>query len=111
MGVDRTAVSGYGIRVDDVVVNKLIAHGVLTEEEWRDCPKEKFEKYSLHYVEAGEYAYTGNLDDRRGYFVCPGDNLEDLMDNASAFIVKMSKLGVDGLEFKDLVKISDIWTW
>lgn len=111
MGVDRTAVSGYGILVDDVVISKIISRGFLTEEEWRACPDEKFEACGLIYAQAGEYSWTGRLEDRRYYFVCPGDNLEDLIGIASAFIVKLSMVGVGGLEFKDLIKISDIHVW
>ena len=106
MGVDFDGVGGVGILFTDEMMDKAIAKGKFTREEWEDDPCGCIETLEMLYATAGS-AYTGN---EWRYLFVSGETLPEVNDRAPAFISALADIGIEiGLE--DLKIISDGYVW
>lgn len=105
MSVDHSGVGGIGIKITDYL-DKFMALGAFTKEEWEDDNDECLNKLGFSYWTAGN-SYTGNI---YYYSMVKGKNLEEVIVNAPAFIESFRKWGIE-LTLKDLRVVSDISIW
>ncbi len=106
MGVDCRSVSGYGIKLTEEIINKMISSGIFTKEEWEYDRESCLEKAPFSYDEAGS-RYSGNV---YYYLLVQGANYLQLSERVDRFIFELNKIGIH-LEKKDIVKISDTLWW
>lgn len=106
MGVDCDSVSGFGIRLTDEIVQKMIDSGLFTREEWEEDPQHYLNKTPFHYEVAGSY-YTGDV---YYYLFASGDTIPALLRGANKLIMDLEDIGVT-LQIEDIKHISDtLWS-
>lgn len=106
MGVDCDSVSGFGIRLTNEIVQKMIASGLFTQEEWNDDPSYCLDKTTFYHETAGSY-YTGNV---YYYLFALGDTIPELLRGVNKLIIQLDDIGVD-IEIDDIKHISDtLWS-
>ncbi len=107
MGVDYDGVGGIGIEFTNEMVEKFIAGGLFTEEEWSDDSNECMERIGIPFNEAGSASYGGQ---GTMYLMVEGETLDDILSNEKAFCKKLSGEGII-IGRNDLKVISDILIW
>lgn len=103
MGVDCSAVSGYGIEVTEEIADKMISSGVFTREQWENDNSDCLSKCKICYGESGSY-YAGETT---LYLFASGDTIPKLYEGAKEFISKLSEIGIE-LTIDDIKEVSDV---
>jgi hypothetical protein len=111
MGVDYQEVGGMGIVLTDCMIDVCIAKGLFTRKEYNLDFIECFHKIGLSVLEAGDYCYSGDLEDRRLYIVMCGNNLDDILLNYKDFISQIDSIFELVINISDIKIISDIYVY
>lgn len=106
MGVDYNGVGGIGVKLEDEMIEKLIASGLFSGEEWEEDEQECVEKIRIGYSEAGN-CYSGNT---WFYLLVEGETLPEINANKLEFIGRLSDIGIT-IADEDLKVISDLHIW
>ena len=107
MGVDYSAVGGVGIG-EDRFLKPFIAAGKFTEEEYAEGKSDCMERCGFLFSEAGNF--YGEADERECFLLVPGKNLQELWDNAPAFIDSLKPFGIE-LSISDLRVLEEAIIW
>lgn len=116
MGVDFDSVGGIGILVTEEIKEKLLHRGVIAEEHvkaegWYAALENLLSDFDIDLQEAGDYSYSGDIDDQHLYLLVLGNNLEEINEEALKFLEKLNELTGLIFTFKDLKVISDVLAW
>lgn len=107
MGVDYDAVCGIGVEITTEIVERMIWDKKFTQADWDDSCSACLDTVGIPYHTAGDGCYGGT---DRYYWTVEGSNLQELNDNACAFINKVSRY-CGPLTLADLRLITDILVW
>ena len=107
MGVDYSAVGGVGIG-EDKFLKPFIAAGKFTEEEYKEGKSNCMERCGFLFSEAGNF--YGDSDERECFLLVPGKNLQELWDNAPAFIESLKPFGIE-IALTDLMVLEEAIIW
>ena len=104
MSVDYDGVGGIGLRLTEVVIGKLVKHGLFTKAEFEDDKYNCLEKIGLPFSAYGN-AFSGDT----GYvLLVDGSKFSDIYENAPAFIERLAEIGIV-MEADDLEVINEIY--
>ena len=106
MGVDCSAVAGFGIELTGAIVEKMIAAGMFTEEAWEDDEDACLDESGFSHGEAGSH-YSGDIT---RYLFVSGDTIQKLAANENKFIEALAKIGVE-IKSEDIVEVCDVLWW
>ncbi len=106
MGVDCSAVSGYGIELTEDVLDKLIAAGLFTRDEWGGAKEGCLYRAGFSSGIAGSY-YTG---DTIVYLLVDIVPITELVAAEMRFIATLESIGVT-ISIDDIEEISEVLWW
>lgn len=106
MSVDYGAVGGIGIEATDEIGEKLVADGILTEEELEErysmMDSSSLKKHKIKMDTAGS-AFSGEIT---LYFMVDGKNLQEVIENSKIFMAAFCKAGIE-LTTEDLKVVAE----
>lgn len=106
MGVDCSAVAGFGIELTNEIVEKMITAGIFTADEWDDDKDGCLDASAFSYGEIGS-KYSGHI---KRYLFVTGDTIKKLSDNEPVFIAELGKIGV-AITSDDIEWIESVLWW
>ena len=107
MGVGYDCFGCIGIRVTEAMVDKFIAAGLFTEDEWHEDPDGCCETVKLPYSTYGS-ACSG---EETRVLLVEGNTFGDIKRNAPAFIERLKSLGFDAFTEDKLEVIPEGHIW